>query len=65
VRAFFDDLAYGNSGLEKKVLGMTFSEFGRSIYENGSRGTDHGAGTHTLLFGGGMGNGFVWASTRT
>ncbi len=59
VRAFFDDLAYGNSGLEKKVLAMTFSEFGRTIYENGSRGTDHGAGTHTLLFGGGIGNGFV------
>lgn len=59
VRSFFDDLAYGNSGLEKKVLGMTFSEFGRSIYENGSRGTDHGWGTHTLLFGGEIGNGFV------
>ena len=59
VRAFFDDLAYGNSGLEEKVLGMTFSEFGRSIYENGSHGTDHGAGTHTLLFGGQIGNGFI------
>ncbi|MBL7774434.1 MAG: DUF1501 domain-containing protein, partial [Saprospiraceae bacterium] len=59
VRAFYDDLATNNSGLEKKVLTMTFSEFGRSIYENGSRGTDHGAGTHTLLFGGGIGNGFV------
>jgi len=59
VRAFYDDLAYGNSGLEKKALTMTFSEFGRTIYENGSRGTDHGAGTHTLLFGGAIGNGFV------
>lgn len=59
VQAFYDDLSFGNSGLEKKVLTMTFSEFGRSIYENGSRGTDHGAGTHTLLFGGEIGNGFV------
>jgi uncharacterized protein (DUF1501 family) len=59
VRAFYDDLAADNSGLPEKVLTMTFSEFGRSIYENGSRGTDHGAGTHTLLFGGGIGNGFV------
>jgi len=58
VRSFYDDLAFGNSGLEKKVLGMTFSEFGRSIYENGSFGTDHGWGTHTLLFGGDIGNGF-------
>ena len=59
VRSFYDDLAYGNSGLEKNVLGMTFSEFGRSIYENGSFGTDHGWGTHTLLFGGDIGNGFM------
>lgn len=59
VRAFYDDLEKGGSGLEKKVLTMTFSEFGRTIYENGSRGTDHGAGTPTLLFGGGIGNGFV------
>jgi len=59
VKAFYDDLAFGASGLEKKVLGMTFSEFGRTIYENGSLGTDHGWGTHALLFGGEIGNGFV------
>ncbi|MBK8966200.1 MAG: DUF1501 domain-containing protein [Lewinellaceae bacterium] len=59
VRAFYDDLGANNSDWPQKVLTMTFSEFGRSIYENGSRGTDHGAGTHTLLFGGGIGNGFV------
>ncbi len=59
VRAFYDDLAHGNSGWDKKVLTMTFSEFGRTIFENGSRGTDHGAGTHTLLFGGDIGSGFV------
>ncbi len=59
VKAFYDDLAAANSGLEQKVLGMTFSEFGRTIYENASLGTDHGWGTHLLLFGGGLGNGFV------
>ncbi|MEO6037707.1 MAG: DUF1501 domain-containing protein, partial [Saprospiraceae bacterium] len=59
VKAFYDDLAFGASGLEQKVLGMTFSEFGRTIYENGSYGTDHGWGTHALLFGGGIGNGFT------
>ncbi len=59
VKAFYDDLAFGASGLEKKVLGITFSEFGRTIYENGSSGTDHGWGTHALLFGGEIGNGFV------
>ncbi len=59
VKAFYDDLSSGNSGLEKKVLGMTFSEFGRTIYENASVGTDHGWGTPMLLFGGDIGNGFV------
>ncbi len=59
VSAFYEDLNYDNAGLGKKVLGMTFSEFGRTIYENGSLGTDHGWGTPMLLFGGEMGNGFV------
>ncbi len=59
VKTFYDDLAFGSSGLEQKVLGMTFSEFGRTIFENGSNGTDHGWGTHVLLFGGGLGNGFA------
>ena len=61
VKAFFDDLAFGGSGLEQKVLGMTFSEFGRTIYENASMGTDHGWGTPMMLFGGGIGNGFTGA----
>jgi uncharacterized protein (DUF1501 family) len=59
VKTFYNDISFGNSGLEKKVLSMTFSEFGRTIFENGSKGTDHGWGTHTLLFGGEIGNGFV------
>ncbi|MCB9307391.1 MAG: DUF1501 domain-containing protein [Lewinellaceae bacterium] len=59
VKAFYDDLSFGNSGWEQQVLTATFSEFGRSIFENGSHGTDHGWGTHMLLFGGGLGNGFT------
>lgn len=60
VKAFYDDLAFGgNTALPEKVLGMTFSEFGRTIYENASLGTDHGWGTPMLLFGGAVGNGFV------
>ncbi len=59
VKAFYEDLELGNAGLSEKVLGMTFSEFGRTIYENGSLGTDHGWGTHMLMFGGGIGNGIV------
>ena len=32
---------------------MTFSEFGRRLLENGSRGTDHGAAAPMFIIGGG------------
>ena len=48
VKAFYDDLGKGQ--MDDKVLGMTFSEFGRTIYENGSAGTDHGTGGPMLMF---------------
>jgi uncharacterized protein (DUF1501 family) len=38
-------------GIGKRVLGMTFSEFGRRIMSNGSAGTDHGAAQPVFLFG--------------
>lgn len=50
VSAFMLDLDKDN--LSNKVLGMTFSEFGRTIHENGSEGTDHGTGAPMLIFGG-------------
>jgi len=60
VKAFYEDLGFdGNTELPNKVLGMTFSEFGRTIFENASLGTDHGWGTPMMLFGGGIGNGFT------
>lgn len=37
--------------LEDRVMGMTFSEFGRRIKSNASMGTDHGAAAPMLLFG--------------
>lgn len=37
--------------LADRVLGMTFSEFGRRIRSNGSIGTDHGSGYPVFLFG--------------
>jgi len=39
-------------------LTMTFSEFGRTIFENGSLGTDHGTGAPLLVFGEDIGNNF-------
>lgn len=38
-------------GLGERVIGMTFSEFGRRIKSNGSQGTDHGAAAPVFLFG--------------
>jgi len=38
-------------GLEKRVIGMTYSEFGRRIKANGSQGTDHGDAAPLFLFG--------------
>ncbi len=49
VSAFMDDLK--RMGVEDKVLGMTFSEFGRRIRSNNSNGTDHGSGAPLFVFG--------------
>ncbi|MBV8529822.1 MAG: DUF1501 domain-containing protein [Candidatus Eremiobacteraeota bacterium] len=52
VAAFYEDLAaHGN---ERRVLTVTFSEFGRRIEENGSRGTDHGEASPLFMIGGGV-----------
>lgn len=49
INAFQNDLA--GLGLEDRVLGMTFSEFGRRIVSNASIGTDHGSALPMFLFG--------------
>ncbi|MBB4079013.1 uncharacterized protein (DUF1501 family) [Lewinella aquimaris] len=38
-------------GLDERVLGLTFSEFGRRIRPNASFGTDHGSAAPMFLFG--------------
>lgn len=38
-------------GIADRVAGMTYSEFGRRIKSNDSRGTDHGAAAPLLVFG--------------
>ncbi|MEY2747298.1 MAG: hypothetical protein RL112_2340 [Planctomycetota bacterium] len=52
IGAFFDDLR-GRS-IERDVLLVVYSEFGRRVQENGSRGTDHGAAAPVLVFGAGV-----------
>lgn len=49
VKAFMDDCRHLN--IHERVMGMTFSEFGRRILSNGSDGTDHGAAAPMFLFG--------------
>lgn len=49
MKAFQDDLK--SLGLEDRVLTMTFSEFGRRAYSNGSYGSDHGDAAPMFVFG--------------
>ena len=50
ITAFYKDLKARGQG--DRVLILTFSEFGRRVKENGSRGTDHGSGAPMFLVGG-------------
>ena len=49
IEAFQDDLKL--LGLEKKVLGLVFTEFNRRIISNSSLGTDHGSAGVLFMFG--------------
>ena len=50
VSAFYNDLSA--QGRANNTLMMTFSEFGRRVKENGSRGTDHGTALPQFMVGG-------------
>lgn len=52
VDEFYRDLETADRA--KDVLSMTFSEFGRRVNQNASRGTDHGTAAPLLLFGPGL-----------
>ena len=49
IAAFQDDLQL--LSLEQRVIGLTFSEFGRRIRSNDSLGTDHGTAAPMMVFG--------------
>jgi len=59
VAAFSDDLV--REKLADRVLLMTFSEFGRTVAENGRRGTGHGAAAPMFLAGGKVQSGLIGA----
>ncbi len=49
ISEFLDDAM--KQGWADRVVGFTMSEFGRRAYDNGSRGTDHGAASMQFAFG--------------
>jgi uncharacterized protein (DUF1501 family) len=57
VRAFLDDLA--GAKLADRVAVLVFSEFGRTVPENGSAGTDHGTAGPVFLAGPRVNGGLV------
>jgi uncharacterized protein (DUF1501 family) len=60
--AFYQDLL--NQGLLGDTLVLQFSEFGRRINENGSQGTDHGAGSVMMAMGGGVRGGIYGTAPK-
>ncbi len=59
ITAFARDLQ--RDGLLDRVVLMTFSEFGRTVHENGRRGTNHGAAQPVFVVGGKVKGGLVGA----
>jgi uncharacterized protein (DUF1501 family) len=57
LKAFLDDLAAAK--LADRVVVLLFSEFGRTVAENGSGGTDHGTAGPVFLAGPGVKGGLV------
>lgn len=60
IAAFMDDLAL--LGVDDRVVGMTFSEFGRRIKSNASVGTDHGTAEPVFVFGNSVNPGILGAN---
>ncbi len=60
IYAFQEDLKA--LGLQDRVLGMTFSEFGRKIRSNAGLGTDHGSAAPMMFFGNCLNPGIIGAN---
>ena len=56
--AFYQDMKASN---ERNVVTVAMSEFGRNVFENGSKGTDHGYGGLMLAMGANINGGQVLA----
>jgi uncharacterized protein (DUF1501 family) len=60
IGVFMEDVQFLQ--IENKVMGMTFSEFGRRIKSNASGGTDHGAAAPVFYFGHAIKQGIIGAN---
>jgi uncharacterized protein (DUF1501 family) len=49
ITEFMEDMTA--QGESERIVGLTISEFGRRVYDNGSRGSDHGAASMMFVFG--------------
>lgn len=61
IAAFMADLFF--LGSADDVVGMTYSEFGRSVKANGSLGTDHGHAAPVFYFGAGIQSNTIYGTT--
>lgn len=57
IAAFWTDLG---DGYQDQVMLMTMTEFGRTVHQNGSNGTDHGRGSCMFVLGHGLKGGQVF-----
>jgi len=58
IGAFWQDIA----DYQNKVVVLTVTEFGRTVRENGSKGTDHGRGSCMFVLGGKVNGGHVYGT---
>ena len=58
IGAFWQDIA----DYQGKVVVLTVTEFGRTVRENGSKGTDHGRGSCMFILGGNVKGGQVYGT---
>ncbi len=57
IKVFQDDIRL--LGVENRVIGMTFSEFGRRVNSNIAGGTDHGTAAPQFIFGANVRGGLI------
>ena len=58
INAFWNDMA----AYRDRITLVTMTEFGQGLYENTSRGTDHGAGSAMMVLGDNVNGGKIYGS---